>query len=97
MKFTRFIITFILLLSTVSLSYAVLPRIPTQEQLDKNCIKVLLNIDNDYHYFAVRTIVKFDNTGFTVKFGKWGLNRNFIPKDTILNWDEVVKSYGEKK
>lgn len=87
----------IIILLLCSNAYGALARIPTQVELDKKCIAVKLNIDNDIHYFAVRTIVQFDDTGFTVKFGKWGERRNFIPKDTILNWDEVVKSYGEKK
>jgi hypothetical protein len=87
----------IIILLLCSNAYAGLLKLPTQEQLDKHCIAVRLNIDNDIHYFAVRTIVKFDDTGFTVKFGKRGEGRNFIPKENILNWEECRKSYEEKR
>jgi len=72
-------------------------RTPTKAQLDKYCIAVQLDVDNQIHYFAIQTIKDFNDKGFTVIYGKYGEGRNFIPKESILNWDIVKAEYKRKR
>lgn len=71
-----------------------LGRIPTQEQLDKYCIKVQLKIDGDYHYFAFSSIAEMTtDNGLLVKIGKDKIA--IYKKEDIDNWDECYQKYIE--
>lgn len=71
--------------------------LPTPEQLDKYCIAVVLDTDNQTHYFAIKTIVEFTDDSFTVRWGRYGEYRTTYKKENILNWESVAKEYKEKK
>ncbi|RKY32397.1 MAG: hypothetical protein DRP74_02680 [Candidatus Omnitrophota bacterium] len=89
-SFAILIIAFILVMSISNTASA---RLPTQEQLNKYCIAVILKVDYDVHYFCIPTIVNFDDTGLTVKYGKNLSKQNFIPKDEIVNFEDAIAKY----
>ena len=90
-KILSFLLFFFMCFSVAS------AELPTQEQLDKYCIKVIHTIDGDAHYFSVALIESFDEAGFVIKWGKKLEKRNFIKREDILNWQEVVTQYRKVK
>ena len=96
MKYFLFFIL-ITLFAVMAVGNAYSLRTPTKEELEKYCIAVRLDIDNQIHYYAVRTIKDFNDNGFTVIYGKYGEGRSFIPRESVLNWDEVKSEYERKR
>lgn len=84
-------IIFILVLFVSVNSEAAIGRVATQEQLEKLCVEVLLEVDMDFHYFYYKSIERFDSTGLYIKYGRGKINH--IPKEQILNYEDAKKSY----
>lgn len=85
-----FLITISLVLIT-SMTFG----LPTQKQLNEYCIPVIMQIDNDVHWFYYKHIVSFDEKGLRVKFGKNLSKEAFYPASEILNLQESIKRFNE--
>jgi len=70
---------------------------PTQEQIAKYCVGVRLKIDGDIHYFAFLSIKNITDEGITIVYGKKKDKENFLKKEDVLNWNEVLVRYQELK
>ena len=58
-------------------------RMPTDEQVEKLCIQVILSIDHDVHNFYYKHIESFNESGLKIKYGRNLDQINFIPTEQI--------------
>jgi len=85
-----FILILSILFLTSNFAYSAnLGRMPTQEELDKWCVPLLMTTDNQVHWFFYKHI-EFDTGGVTISFGKKLEKKSYYLKEQILNFDDAM-------
>lgn len=74
-----------------------LVRMPTQEQLDKLCVQIRLDIDGQIHDFYYKHIKYLDERGFGVVYGKGLSKLNHFERGQVLNYEEAKAKYERLK
>lgn len=88
------LITFLM----TSTSYAAhLGGIATKAQLESSCIPLQLDIDNQIHWFYIKNVYRFDDSGVEIRSGKWMERKSFYSKDEILNFEQARSKYKRLK
>ena len=88
---------FLIVISMVLITNVAFARLPTQQQLNKLCVPVVMKIDNQAHWFYYKHIVSFDEKGLRVKFGKNLSKEAFYPEKDIVNLYDAIKRFKEIK
>lgn len=68
-------------------------HLPTEEQIAKLCVPIVMSTDHDVHYFYYKHIEFFDETGLVVKYGRGLSSRNFIAREQIENYFDALVIY----
>ena len=93
--FIRILIS-ILFLNFATIAYSAnLLRLPTAEQIEKLCVPIVMSTDHDVHYFYYKHVIRFDEAGISVRYGRHLEKATFIPREQIENYFEALEKYNK--